>query len=109
MRTIRLPCALVLVISACSAPAGEADCPSGFTCTTLHVPVDRRRPDSPSLDPAVIAADTAQVRMASIAFITRDCGRLGLPDTTAGRRRRVRSGSARPSDLKRLVREFLLE
>ncbi|MFC6162761.1 alpha/beta hydrolase [Kribbella jiaozuonensis] len=79
MRTIRLLCALVLATSACSAPTGAADCTPGFTCTTVHVPVDRQRPDGPSLDLAVIAADNVDAPRGVLLLLTGGPGQPGVP------------------------------
>jgi pimeloyl-ACP methyl ester carboxylesterase len=80
MRTIRLLCALALACTACSAPAAEnAACTPGFTCTTLHVPLDRQRPDGPSLDLHVIAADNADASRGVLLLLTGGPGQPGVP------------------------------
>jgi pimeloyl-ACP methyl ester carboxylesterase len=79
MRTIRLLCALVLACSACSAPADDKPCTAGFTCTTLHVPLDRQRPDGPSLDLAVIAADNVDAPRGVLLLLTGGPGQPGVP------------------------------
>ncbi|WP_329002983.1 alpha/beta fold hydrolase [Kribbella sp. NBC_00709] len=79
MRTIRLLCALVLACSACSAPADNKPCAAGFTCTTLHVPLDRQRADGPSLDLAVIAADNVDAPRGVLLLLTGGPGQPGVP------------------------------
>jgi pimeloyl-ACP methyl ester carboxylesterase len=79
MRTIRLLCALVLACSACSAPADDKPCTAGFTCTTLHVPLDRQRPDGQSLDLAVIAADNVDAPRGVLLLLTGGPGQPGVP------------------------------
>ncbi|WP_371404799.1 alpha/beta hydrolase [Kribbella sp. NBC_00662] len=79
MRTIRLLCALVLASTACSAPTSDVDCTPGFTCTTLHVPVDRQRPDGPSLDLAVAAADNVDAPRGVLVLLTGGPGQPGVP------------------------------
>ncbi|RZT20204.1 TAP-like protein [Kribbella sp. VKM Ac-2569] len=81
MRTIRLLCALALACTACSAPAADENtpCTPGFTCTTLHVPLDRQRPDGPSLDLAVIAADNVDASRGVLLLLTGGPGQPGVP------------------------------
>ncbi|TCC35070.1 alpha/beta hydrolase [Kribbella sindirgiensis] len=84
MRMIRLLCALVLACTACStSPAEKAaenkPCTPGFTCTTLHVPLDRKRPDGPSLDLAVIAADNVDAPRGVLLLLTGGPGQPGVP------------------------------
>jgi pimeloyl-ACP methyl ester carboxylesterase len=78
MRTIRLLCALVLACTACSAPADGSGCTTGFTCTTLHVPLDRQRTDGPSLDLAVIAADNVDAPRGALLLLTGGPGQPGV-------------------------------
>ncbi|MGW6200990.1 alpha/beta fold hydrolase [Kribbella sp. NPDC055110] len=86
MRTIRLLCALALASTACTActacstPAADnTSCTPGFTCTTLHVPLDRQRPDGPSLDLAVIAADNVDASRGVLLLLTGGPGQPGVP------------------------------
>jgi len=79
MRTIRLLCALVLACSACSAPADDKPCTAGFTCTTLHVPLDRQQPHGQSLDLAVIAADNVDAPRGVLLLLTGGPGQPGVP------------------------------
>jgi pimeloyl-ACP methyl ester carboxylesterase len=85
MRTIRLLCALVLACTACSTPAAEnptaenKPCLPGFTCTTLRVALDRQRPDGPSLDLPVIAADNVDAPRGVLLLLTGGPGQPGVP------------------------------
>lgn len=81
MRTIRLLCALALACTACSTPAADENtpCTPGFTCTTLHVLLDRQRPDGPSLDLAVIAADNVDASRGVLLLLTGGPGQPGVP------------------------------
>ncbi|WP_350281243.1 alpha/beta hydrolase [Kribbella sp. HUAS MG21] len=90
MRTIRLLCALLLVClaSACSSSksAESQPCTPGFTCTTLHVPLDRQRPDGPSLNLAVAAADNTDAPRGVLLVLTGGPGQPGVPLLTSVRR-----------------------
>src|SRR3954451_6765343 len=88
MRRIRLLCALVLACSACSAPAANKPCTAGFTCTTLHVALDRQRPDGQSLDLVVIAADNVDAPRGVLLLLTGGPGQPGVP-LLAGLKRNV--------------------
>jgi len=79
VRLIGLLWAFVLACTACSAAADDATCTSGFTCTTLHVPLDRQRPDGPSLDLAVIAADNLDPPRGVLLLLTGGPGQPGVP------------------------------
>ena len=80
MRTIRLLCALVLACTACSTSETESSpCIQGFTCTTLHVSLDRQRPDGPSLDLSVIAADNVDAPRGVLLLLTGGPGQPGVP------------------------------
>ena len=77
MRLINLLCALLLVCTACAAPQPSA-CADGFTCTTLHVPLDHQRTDGPSLDLAVIASDNVDAPRGVLLMLAGGPGQPGV-------------------------------
>ncbi|MEU4191371.1 alpha/beta hydrolase [Kribbella sp. NPDC026611] len=79
MRSIRLLCAVVLVLTGCSAPAGQSACTPRFTCSTLHVPLDRQRPNGTTLDLAVIAADNTDAPRGVLLILSGGPGQPGVP------------------------------
>ncbi|MGZ0151279.1 alpha/beta fold hydrolase [Kribbella sp. WER1] len=80
MRTIRLLCAVLLACTACSSPQpAKTSCVEGFTCTSLHVPLDRSRPDGPALDLPVIAADNVDAPRGVLLLLTGGPGQPGVP------------------------------
>ncbi|WP_427889199.1 alpha/beta hydrolase [Kribbella sp. GL6] len=80
MRFSRLLCAVVLACTACSShQPTDTSCAEGFTCTTLHVPLDRSRPDGPSLDLPVIAADNANAPRGVLLLLTGGPGQPAIP------------------------------
>jgi pimeloyl-ACP methyl ester carboxylesterase len=79
MRWFRLLCGLLLVLTACSAPAAHSACTPGFTCSTLRVPLDHQRPDGPSLDLAVIAADNVDAPRGVLLMLSGGPGQPGVP------------------------------
>ncbi|MEU8223543.1 alpha/beta hydrolase [Kribbella sp. NPDC048915] len=89
MRTIRLLLALVLACTACSPPAaptsstsGSAEgtsCLGGYLCMTLQVPLDRSRPDGPTLNLQVAAADNVDAPRGVLLLLTGGPGQPGVP------------------------------
>ncbi len=78
MRLIQLLCAFLLVCTACSSePPACAGVP-GFTCTTLRVPLDHQRPDGPSLELAVAAADNVDAPRGVLLMLTGGPGQPGV-------------------------------
>ncbi|NIK56837.1 alpha/beta fold hydrolase [Kribbella shirazensis] len=91
MRIIRLLCAVLLVATTATACSGKqtadsAPCIHGFTCTTLHVPLDRQRADGPSLDLAVVAADNVDAPRGVLLLLTGGPGQPGAALVTSLRR-----------------------
>lgn len=79
MRLLRMLCALLLVCTACSSETPSCAGVSGFTCTTLRVPLDHQRPDGPSLDLAVAAADNVDAPRGVLLMLTGGPGQPGVP------------------------------
>ena len=95
MRLVRLVVALLLTYSAAacsgtttSAPAESPATPgrgqpctsiSGFTCTTLRVPLDHRKPDGEQLELPVAAADNADAPRGVLLMLTGGPGQPGVP------------------------------
>lgn len=85
MRLARLAVAL-LVICASAACSGPADGPPraacagipGFTCTTLRVPLDHRKPSGPMLELAVAAADNVDAPRGVLLMLTGGPGQPGV-------------------------------
>ncbi|NUR98415.1 MAG: alpha/beta hydrolase [Kribbellaceae bacterium] len=73
MRTIRLLCVLLLACAACSSK--QPTCAEGFTCTTLHVPLDH----SKGLDLRVIAADNVNAPHGVLLLLTGGPGQPAIP------------------------------
>ncbi|MGW1346591.1 alpha/beta hydrolase family protein [Kribbella sp. NPDC002412] len=77
MRVFRLLCVLLLVSTACSSPAAspKAPCISGFTCTTLTVPLGK---DDQTLKLAVAAADNVDAPRGVLLMLTGGPGQPGV-------------------------------
>ncbi|MEU4604007.1 alpha/beta hydrolase [Kribbella sp. NPDC023972] len=75
MRLIRLLSALLVVCTACSSPAPSAPCISGFTCTTLRVPLGA---DDQTLELAVAAADNVDAPRGVLLMLTGGPGQPGV-------------------------------
>ncbi|TWD79098.1 TAP-like protein [Kribbella amoyensis] len=86
MRSLRLLMALLLVclVAACSSPAESAapercDGITGFTCTTLRVPLNHRDPGGRQLELAVAAADNVDAPRGVLLMLTGGPGQPGVP------------------------------
>jgi pimeloyl-ACP methyl ester carboxylesterase len=89
MRTMRLLAALLLACtvgtscnSSSSQTTGQLEgtpCLDGFICTTLQVPLDRGRPDGPTLDLQVAAADNADAPRGVLVLLSGGPGQPGVP------------------------------
>jgi pimeloyl-ACP methyl ester carboxylesterase len=75
---IRLLCALLLVCTACSSEPPSCAGVAGFSCTTLRVPLDHQRPDGPSLELGVAAADNADAPRGVLLMLTGGPGQPGV-------------------------------
>jgi pimeloyl-ACP methyl ester carboxylesterase len=76
LRLIRLLFALLLVCTACSAPAEPSACIEGFTCTTLRVPLGV---DGQTLELAVASADNVDAPRGVLLMLTGGPGQPGVP------------------------------
>jgi pimeloyl-ACP methyl ester carboxylesterase len=82
MRFIGLLCALLLACAGCSNPSSGRPACAGvpaFTCTTLRVPLDHQRPDGPTLELSVAAADNVDAPRGVLLMLTGGPGQPGVP------------------------------